>query len=319
MAVPRTLRVLPLLGVCSLASCGWLKDAWFPEEYDFDQDSGCISAGGNATPEPSLDDVQAAIAGNALRFAATRFAWRYEPFAAGWSSAGCVTTTGLDADVDGYPDVLAEGNVTLDSCTRSAFGRSLTASGTASVSDGDAGGGTAPFSHAASGTFEISGLAPDIANWAFDDAASVGTGFFRLLSTGSLGIHLSTSRDPEHDLPGERWDVDVTYVPVATWTPGTALAAGTMEVEGEWAAFFGGANAEGPVVTPTALTVDPDCPERITAGELRVQYSIYTTRIDDSCSEPNWAVWQLSVGWTGCGLVAIEHSFDHNSAFDPYP
>lgn len=306
----RLFRLVPLLATCVLASCIWLGD-----EEEMDEDAGCLTAGGGgATPEPSLDSETAAVAGSAIRFTASRLAWAYEPPSLGWTSAGCVTVTGADADADGFPDAATAGNVALDSCQRPAFGGLLGLSGSATVEDTD-GGALASFAHEATGSFAVTGSGFDAATWTFSDAGGDATGYYGLYSSASVALVTAT---PDFvDLTLERYRLDAAYDPAGTWTPGTVLSSGTLTVDGPWLAVFPEVVANGQLQTAVPLTVDPGCAERVTAGELRAYYATFTT--DDECSGPNWAVFELSVTWTGCGSVTVQHSFDHNTSEDPYP
>jgi hypothetical protein len=304
----RSLRLASLLLTSALASCVWLGDG-----EDLDANGDCIgsAAGGPVgTPEPNLDQAHAAVAGSAIRFAASRFAWSYEPPALGWTSAGCASVTGADADADGFPDVAAPGNVVLTSCARPAFGGTLTLSGSATIEDADA-GASASFAHDAYGSFAVSGSGFDAAIWTFNDVGGDATGFYGLHSSASLVVTAPV------DLIRESYDVDVAYDPAASWVPGTPLVAGTLTIDGPWTAVFGEATARGEIQTQTALTIDPACPERITGGILHGNYATYTT--DDPCAGPSWAVWDLAVEWTGCGDVVVSHSFLSNTSTDPYP
>lgn len=309
MNVSRTLRLVPLLAACALPACVWFDGGDGPDE-----EGGCIGAAGAVpTPEPGLYPDQVAVTGSALRMTASLLAWAYEPPSLGWTSASCVTVTGSDADADGFPDAGASGNVTLDSCQRPAFGSVLALSGSATVDDGDD-GALASFAHTGAGAFSLSGGGFDAATWTFSDSGGDATGYYGLHSAASLG----TSGDGILDVT-LGYQLDAAYDPDASWTPGTPLAAGTLTVEGPLNAFFPSPfpSARGELLTGMPLTVDPGCPERITAGELRAFYA--TSVNDDECSGPRWAVWKVSVTWTGCGESVTSESFDHNSPSDPYP
>lgn len=307
MNVSRTLRLAPLLVACALPACVWLDGGDGPDE-----NAECIGAAG--TPEPMLDQYQVAVAGSALRLTASLIAWAYEPPALGWASASCVTVTGGDADADGFPDAGAAGNVSLDSCQRPAFGGSLALSGSATVDDSDD-GALASFAHTGAGAFSLSGGGFDAATWTFSDAGGDATGYYGLHTAASLG----TAGDGILDAV-LMYEVDAAYDPTTTWTPGTPLAAGTLTLDGPLDASFPFPfpSAHGEVVTAVPLTVDPACPERITDGEIRAFYATYET--DDPCFGPSWALWELSVVWTGCGRVVATQSFDHSvGGSDPYP
>lgn len=309
MNVSRALRLVPLLAACALPACVWF-DGDEPGES-----SECIGAAGAAgTPEPILEPAQVAVAGSALRLTASLIAWAYEPPALGWTSAGCVTVTGADTDADGFPDTGAAGNVSLDSCERPAFGGSIALSGSATVDDDDD-GALASFAHTGAGAFTLSGGGFDAATWTFSDAGGDATGFYGLHSAASLG----TAGDGILDAV-LTYEVDAAYDPTTTWTPGTPLAAGTLTLDGPLDVTFpaGFPSAHGELLTAAPLTVDPACPERITAGEIRAFYATFDT--DDECAGPSWAVWEIAVVWNGCGEIVTSQNFDHHEAgADPYP
>lgn len=309
MNASRTLRLVPLLAACTLPAC-----VWFGGDDDLDEDGGCLSAAGAArTPEPMLYQDQVAVAGTSLRLTASLLAWAYEPPALGWTSASCVTVTGADADADGFPDTGAAGNVSLDSCQRGAFGGTLALSGSATVDDSDD-GALASFAHTGAGEFTLSGGGFDAATWTFSDAGGDATGFFGLHSAASVG----TAGDEILDAV-LRYEVDAAYDPATAWTPGTPLAAGTLTIDGplDVSFPFPFPSAHGEVVTAVPLTVDPACPERITAGEIRAFYATFDT--DDECAGSSWAVWEIAVVWNGCGETVTSQNLDHFAGSDPYP
>lgn len=302
---------LLLMALCASASCVWLG-----EGEDTDDCAGDGTPLPSGTPEPNLQPDQVAVVASALRFSLTRLAWSFEAPTLGWDTANCVTVTGGDADVDGWPDIASPQNVAVE-CVRPAYGTTLLASGAWTLFDTD--GGTTPgFGHVASnGAVTIDGAGWSGAEWTFDRRSVATT------TAGAFAID-SEDRVVVADLMEETSSLRATYSTVAgTWQPGTPLETGVLEVRGDWTAAMGGVNANGGIEIggSGSLVVVESCPEKIALGEAVFSYA---TRDDDQppeeCEEPapRWSLWRLRVTWSACGATSWDQEYAGSLDEDPW-
>ncbi len=300
------IRLVPLVPlatltiVCATACGGWHGDP--PGET-----GGCIQAGGavpGATPEAPLDEIQAAVAGSALRMFVTRTAWMIEPPTVGWTSPGCASLTGGDLDADGYPDA-TNGSITLDSCQRPAYGGTVVADGTFAIHDLDT--AIASFPHQGSGAISLAqpGLPP--ATWAvtLDGAPTPGKGpqmnsqqqHTLVYEPGGEILREEASVLAIYDAADQTWDGGLLEVgwfyPYGTW--GIELAANLKTLE---------------IGDLSFANVDPTCPERVVSGEVSARYLIPTGVFSSDCGGGEYAdEYVLSVSWSGCGVATISHTY----------
>jgi hypothetical protein len=87
------------------------------------------------------------------------------------------------------------------------------------------------------------------------------------------------------------------YTPQATWTPGGLAVTGLLTATGSWNVSVGAHSAQWTLATPTALTLDPACATRVTAGTV-------TGTFQDAAG----AMRTVTVHWTACGKSVVTSS-----------
>jgi len=210
----------------------------------------------------------------------------------------CVVASGdsADPDLDSIPN---NAKLTFD-CASTLFGFTGTLTGTMGVVDDQPGAVAWAFTGMADLNASLTG--PDggsiVRDWSGAIVASQGSpvGPFKLQRTLDVTTVFTGARGAKTTVTEDN-DWAVTFTPVATWTPGAVIVTGKLAATGSWNITVNEHAATATLATPTALTLDPACASRVTAGTVAASY------VDDAGNAGT-----ISVTWTGCGVKTVVRS-----------
>ena len=259
--------------------------------------AGCIGNPG----DKSITVEHAATAGSALAVTANTSTTFYD-LPAEILSSTCVTIVGdqSDPDADGIPTSVV---VTVN-CTVVNGDETQVITGTITIEDDDPAGPNA-FSIAYALDATTTDTSGNSAN------ASIITGADADFSGGAYSVDYGGTEDVSVTNSGSTvvysklhgWSVE--YTPDSVWTPGDALVAGDMDIEGAWDfSIVGGPQLLAALDTSVPLHVNPACgPDLFDAGTLEA-----VALVDGL---PNI----ITVTWNGCAPFNI--SFNGQSVDPP--
>jgi len=251
---------------------------------------------GCAAKSGALTAAEAKAGGQALAAEVEAGASGFGPVNEGATALpACVTLSGDTADPDG-DSIPNQATLTFD-CTSTTGAITTTVAGTEAVSDDQ----------------------PNAVAWAFSanvdlqGATTVGTasvttdrhgtvvasqgsalGPFSLARTLVVSTTIATATAMTTVDVDNAWTI--TYTPQASWSPGGVVISGTLDAAGSWHVSVGTHDADWTLATPTALTLDPTCPTRVTAGTVTGSY------------EDARGAHMVTVAWTGGGASTVTAS-----------
>lgn len=240
---------------------------------------------------PKVGPKNAFVGGNAASQSAENGALQYAPpggtaFAPGDCGAGTFT----DADGDGWAD--AATSLTWETCVQEGGLGTVTIDGSVTITDTVPGTPSLAFS---ASPISLSATIVNVEDQIDLTVTADGS------ATGSAPS--SITWDSHRTWTGNIEDVDVdidedigwtTVYTSAGWTPGTALADGTLTIDGPWSATISGDELDGDVETTTPLTITAACESKITAGEIVISW-------DNGPSNG-----EITVTWSACGDRSVE-------------
>lgn len=201
-------------------------------------------------------------------------------------NATCVSylNGGTDTDGDGIPD----DDVIQVNCSATVGGVVRTIAGTITVSDDNP--AVADFNYGA--TYNLSATSDDgqgntaSASTSASTEASDTGGVYSVDFSGFESLSANIDGDNVTVSEVHAWTVE--YTPASAWSPGDALVAGDMSIDGSWT--IGGTMGDGVLVLSTSvpLHVDPACaPDVFDSGTL-----------DATAVGPGIDIYEIQ--WNGC-------------------
>lgn len=241
----------------------------------------------NAEARSAGDALAAGIEDSALGFGKVNEGSTAEP--------GCVALVGdtADPDADNIPN-----NAKLTyNCTGSLFGVTGTLSGQMGVVDDQP--NAVAWAFTGMSDLDASLTGPDGGsikrNWNGKLVASQASpaGPYKTQRTLDVTTVFKGARGGEVTVTEDN-DWSVTFMPMVTWTPGSVIVTGKLDATGSWNITVGDHAATATLATPTALTLDPNCATRVTAGTITASY------VDDAELSGT-----ITVTWSGCGVKTV--------------
>lgn len=268
--------------------------------------TACVRNGGE--DNGGFSNAEAKSAGDALGTGVEASAKTFGPMDGMANADGppCVTITGdpSDADLDNIP---VSGTINY-ACTSTALGLTGMLTGTIAITDDEP--NTAAWHFTGTANLHASLTATNGASIMYDRDGSLIASQATPLGPFSLAHDLDTVTmfrtggdlgAPRTTTVTEAAGWTLTFTPMATWSPGGLVITGSLAATGDWTVTVESetatATATATLGTPTALTLDPACETRITAGVLVATYPI-----------EGGGTGTVTVTWTGCGQRTVTNS-----------
>lgn len=247
--------------------------------------------------DDGLSQAEARSAGDALGTSIESGAATFGPMSppAQTADAACTTVSGDVSDPDG-DNIPTDGTLTY-ACTATALGLTGTLTGTISLTDDSpdpawAFTGSADLEASLTGGGGASIVTTRVGQLVATQAGIAGP--FALAHDVDVTTVFTSGGDagpPRSATVTETGDWTLTFTPTLAWEAGQLIVRGSLEASGAWSVTVGAASAEATLSTPTALTLDPACETRITAGTIAATF-------------PEGSI---AVTWTGCGLRTVSN------------